>query len=117
MTAAWLSSDAFVLAFWGVAALVISALLAVSALAATKTVSVRDDVFSPKSVSVSKGSTVKWSWKGEDPHNVTVTSGPSKFRSATQTKGSFSRKLTKKGTYKIVCTLHTPGMRMTVKVR
>lgn len=98
-------------------ALVASAVLAVSAFAATKTVSVKDDVFAPKTLTVSKGTTVKWVWHGKQPHNVTVTSGPVKFHSKTQTSGSFSKKLTKPGTYKLVCTIHAPGMAMTIKVR
>jgi plastocyanin len=100
-----------------VAALVVSAALAVSAFAATKTVAVKDNVFAPKSVSVRKGTTVKWVWRGDAPHNVTVTSGPVKFHSRTQTKGTYSKKLTKKGTYKFVCTIHAPRMVMTIKVR
>jgi plastocyanin len=47
---------------------------------------------------------------------VTVVSGPQKFRSQVQLKGTFTRKLTKAGTYKIVCTIH-PGMDLTLKVR
>ena len=89
---------------------------AIPALAATKTVSVKDNFFSPKSLTVKKGTKVKWSWKGSAPHNVTVTSGPVKFHSSTQTSGSFSKTFSKKGTYKIVCTIHAPGMKMTVKV-
>jgi plastocyanin len=104
------------IAITAIAAVMVSAVLAVSALAATKSVSVKDDVFAPKSLSVKKGTTVKWAWKGQEPHNVTVTSGPAKFHSATQTKGTFSKKLTKAGTYKIVCTIHAPRMAMTVKV-
>jgi len=100
-----------------VTAVVLSAALAVSALAATKTVSVKDNAFAPKNVTVKKGTTMRWVWKGSAPHNVTVTSGPARFRSATQTKGRFSKRLTKTGTYKIVCTIHDPGMSMTVKVR
>jgi plastocyanin len=98
-------------------ALVVSAVLAVSALAATKSVSVKDDVFAAKSITVKKGTTVKWVWKGHAPHNVTVTKGPAKFHSVTQKKGTYSKKLTKAGTYKIVCTIHAPGMAMTIKVR
>jgi plastocyanin len=66
---------------------------------------------------VAKGTTVKWVWKGKAPHNVTVTKGPARFRSTTQVKGSFSKKLTKKGTYNILCTIHAPGMKMTVTVK
>jgi plastocyanin len=105
------------IAITAVATLVVSAVLAVSAFAATRTVAVKDNVFAPKSITVSRGTTVKWVWKGKAPHNVTVTSGPMKFHSRTQKKGTFSKKLTKKGTYKIVCTIHAPGMAMTVKVR
>ena len=34
-----------------------------------------------------------------------------------QVKGSFSKKLTKAGTYTILCTIHAPGMKMTIKVK
>jgi plastocyanin len=91
--------------------------LAIPAFAATKTVQVKDNKFVAGSLTVSKGTTVKWVWKGKAPHNVTVTKGPAKFKSTTQVKGSFSKKLTKKGTYSILCTIHAPGMKMTVKVR
>ncbi len=57
-------------------------------------------------MTVKKGTKVTWKWTGKLPHNVTVISGPKKFHSATQTKGSFAQTLTKPGTYKIVCTIH-----------
>ena len=105
------------IALTAITALVASAAIAVSAFAATKTVAVKDDVFAPKKVTVKKGTTMRWVWKGSAPHNVRVTSGPAKFRSATQTKGRFSKKLSKTGTYKLVCTIHDPRMSMTIKVR
>ena len=102
----------------GAAAAVAAGALAVPTFgAATKTVNVRDNRFDPASLTVTAGTTVKWVWKGKAPHNVKVTKGPATFASTTQTKGSFSKKLTKKGTYSIVCTIHAPGMKMTVKVR
>ena len=94
----------------------VAAALAVPALAATKSIALRDTFFSPKSMTVSKGTTVKWVWRGRLPHNVTVKSGPVKFRSKTQTTGSFSKRLTRAGTYRIVCTIH-PGMNLTLKVK
>ncbi|HEX4345065.1 MAG TPA: plastocyanin/azurin family copper-binding protein [Solirubrobacteraceae bacterium] len=100
----------------GLTAATISAVLAVSAFGATKTIALKDDQFAPKTVTVTKGSTVRWVWKGKAPHNVTVVSGPVKFSSKTQTKGSFSKMLMKKGVYKIVCTIH-PGMNLTLKVK
>ena len=90
--------------------------MAIPAFAATSTIALRDDFFSPSSRTVSKGTTVKWVWKGQAPHNVHVTSGPVKFASTTQTKGSFSKKLTKPGLYRIVCTIH-PGMRLNLRVK
>lgn len=81
----------------------------------TVNVAVKDDFFRPSSITVAKGATVKWTWRGSDPHNVTTTSGPTSFKSSTKTKGTFSRTLDKVGTYKIVCTIHE--MRMTVKVK
>jgi plastocyanin len=98
------------------AALALLGALAVPALAATKSIALRDTFFSPRSVTVKKGTTVKWVWRGRLPHNVTVRKGPVKFHSSTKTKGSFSKKLTKRGTYRIVCTIH-PGMNLTLKVK
>jgi plastocyanin len=101
----------------GVAAVAAAGALAVPALAATKSVQVKDNKFVAKSITVKKGTTVKWVWKGEAPHDVAVTKGPAKFKSSVKTSGSFSKKLTKKGTYSIVCTIHAPGMKMTIKVK
>lgn len=103
-----------------VAALAVAAAVAVPALAATKTVKVGDNYFvragKPPVVKVHKGTVVKWVWRGKIVHNVKVTRGPQHFQSPTKAKGTFKRKLRKKGTYKIVCTIH-PGMEMTIKVR
>jgi plastocyanin len=107
-----------------VAALVltVAALLVVAAPASSKrkSVEVDDDYFvharAPHSVSVKKNDTVVWEWEGSNPHNVTVTRGPVKFHSRTKTSGSYAKKLSRRGTYKILCTVHAPTMRMTLKV-
>ncbi len=101
----------------GGVAVVVAGALAVPALAATKTVQVKDNKFVASAITVKKGTTVKWVWKGKAPHDVTVSKGPAKFKTSPKTSGSFSKKLTKAGTYTIVCTIHAPGMKMTVKVR
>ena len=93
-----------------------TAAFAIPAFAATKSVKLGDNFFSPKSVSVKRGTKVVWKWTGSAPHNVTVTSGPKKFHSKTQTSGTYSAIPHTKGTYKIVCTIHA-GMAMTLKVR
>lgn len=90
---------------------------AIPALAASKkTIDLGDNFFKPKSATVAKGTTVTWDWIGKAPHNVTVVSGPQKFRSSVQTSGTFKHKMTKAGTYKIVCTIHQ-GMDLSLKVR
>lgn len=92
-------------------------LLVAPAGAATKRVSVGDDFFGPTSLTVSKNTKVKWVWTGDDPHNVSVQSGPVSFRSPLQESGTYKRKMTKKGVYQLLCTVHAPDMKMTLTVR
>ena len=68
-------------------------------------------------LTVSPGTVVTWRWRSQSSHNVTVRSGPERFRSPTRSRGVFARRLIRAGTYRIVCTLHSPGMGMTVVVR
>lgn len=101
----------------GGVAVALTGALAVPALAATKSVQVKDNKFVARSITVKKGTTVKWVWKGKAPHDVSVSKGPAKFKSKIQTSGRFSKKLTKAGTYTIICTIHQPDMKMTIKVK
>ena len=98
------------------------AVLAATALAATKTVKVGDNWFVRASgtptVTVKKGDTVKWTWVGESAHNVVVTKGPVKFTSPLKTSGTYKKRLTRRGTYTIVCTIHgksDQAMKLVVK--
>ncbi len=104
------------LALPALAAVAATAALVPNASGATKTVRVDDDVFRPGSLSINVGDTVVWRWVGDNPHNVTVTRGPVKFRSSTKRSGTFSRRMRRGGRYRIVCTIH-PGMDMTLRVR
>jgi plastocyanin len=98
----------------------LTAAIAIPALAATKSVEVDDNYFVRDSgtptVTVKKNTSVRWKWEGKNPHNVTVTSGPVKFHSSTKTSGTFTKKVTRTGTYRIICTIHD-GMKMTLKVK
>jgi plastocyanin len=101
-----------------VLALALIAITATAAFAATKSVGVKKSgskySFTPTTLRIKKGDTVKWSWSGSVPHNL---KGPG-FSSKTATKVTFSRKFTKAGTFKVVCTLHQAlGQRMTVVVK
>ena len=103
-----------------VAATATAAALAVPAFAATKTVRVDDDYFvrpgSIPTVTVNKGDTVKWVWRGDVVHNVVVEKGPVKFRSSIKDSGTFKRVMKTRGLYSIVCTIH-PGMAMKLRVK
>ena len=92
---------------------------ALGASAPKKTIAVTDFQFTPKTVTVKKGTKVTWKWEHtQSTHNVVVQSGPKKFKSKILGSGSFSQTLTKPGTYKIVCTLHIDvGMTETIIVK
>lgn len=81
-----------------------------------KTVVVKDNRFAPTAITVGKGATVTWVWRGKAAHNVHVDRGPATFTSPNKIGGSWSRRLTKKGRYAIVCTIHA-GMKMAVTVK
>jgi plastocyanin len=101
----------------GLATVAVAATAAVALGASTKTVSVKDSYFGPTKLTIAKGTKVRWVWKGKERHNVAVASGPSSFRAGTRKKGKFNHTFGKAGTYQIVCTIHTPDMHMTVKVK
>ena len=98
----------------------ISVVMAVPASAATRTVRVDDNYFvrsgSAPTVTVSKGTVVKWRWRGSRRHNVTVETGPTSFGSATKRSGRYKKTMRRRGSYRIVCTIHEPAMRMRLVV-
>ena len=77
--------------------------------AGSKTITVRDSFFSPKSLTVSKGTTLRFVWAGHLPHNVV---GPGTNIGA-RVRGSVSVRA-RSGSY--VCTIHR-GMKVSVRVR
>ena len=93
--------------------------LATVAVAATRTVKVGDNYFvrpsgKPK-ITVSRGTTVRFDFSPADsPHNVTRLGGPS-FKTCS---GTCRRKLRKRGTYRLYCSIHgaaDQSMRIVVK--
>jgi plastocyanin len=101
----------------------LAAVAAIPAFAGTKTVKVGDNYFvrdgKRPTVTISKGSTLKFVWRGHAPHNVVKKKGPgSRFKSRVMTRGSYSHKFTRGGTYVLYCTIHgLADMGLTVKVR
>lgn len=94
---------------------------AIPALASTTTVKIGDNYFvrpaNNATVSIHRGSSLKFVWRGSAPHNVVKRSGPgAAFRSTVKLHGgTYTHRFTRSGTYKLVCTIHS-GMKLTVKV-
>ena len=65
---------------------------------------------------VRRGDVVRWEWRAQESHQVSVRSGPTSFASPTKTRGGYERTFTRTGTYRLECSLHAPGMRMSVVV-
>jgi plastocyanin len=86
------------------------AILATQAFAASRSVKVGDNYFVRPSgvptITVKKGTTVTWRFDGSNLHTVVVRSGPAKFRSSAKSSGTYKRKLTRSGTYRIYCSIH-----------
>jgi plastocyanin len=87
-----------------------------------KTVGIFDNYYDPVKLTVPVGSTITWKWPIDtgDSHDVQLKKGPKgakRFASEIATSGyAFKQKLTKKGTYFIICTLHDE-MTMNIVVR
>ena len=113
------------IALMGAAAVAAAPALAVGATSKGKTrkVTVNDNYYGPGKLTVHVGDTVDWHWTDEvaDVHDVKLSSAPKgvkRFASDPLASGDdFKRKLTKAGTYKIVCTFHEEEMRMTITVK
>jgi plastocyanin len=83
--------------------LLVAALGATAEGAASHTVILRNIAFSPRTLKIHRGDVVRWVWRdGTVPHNVSARS----FHSAIQSKGSFSVRFTRRGSFSYVCTLH-----------
>ena len=81
-------------------------------------ISVKDNFFSARSVTVHQGDIVRWTWRGGNRHNISfkkVPAGASKRGATTRGQGHWQRKFRVQGQYRYVCTLFT-GMRGTITV-
>jgi plastocyanin len=67
---------------------VLAGAFAASAYSASRSVQVKDNFFSSKSLRVKRGDTVTWRWAGRNPHNVVVMSGPVRFSSKVQPRAA-----------------------------
>ncbi|QCH26190.1 cupredoxin family copper-binding protein [Mycobacteroides salmoniphilum] len=78
-------------------------------------VNIENFAFNPPTLTVPAGTTVTWTNKDEEPHNVVAEDGT--FRSpGMDAQGTFSYQFATPGTYQYVCGIH-PFMKATVVVR
>ncbi len=77
-------------------------------------ISVRDNYFTPATISVKAGSTVTWTWAGRNDHSVTFSDGTT---STTQSSGVYSRTFPTAGTYNYHCAVHGASMSASVTVQ
>jgi plastocyanin len=89
-----------------------------------KKIEVADNFYNPKKLTVNLRSKITWVWTdaSADVHDVKLISAPKgfkKFQTEPASAGfTYSKTLTKPGTYKFICTFHEEdNMRMTIVVR
>jgi plastocyanin len=80
-------------------------------------VSVRNAAFTPRRLSVPSGAVVRWRFRDPLQHDVTLANGPRGFASAYTTRGTYRKRLTVPGQYRIFCSLHPVTMSQTIEVR
>lgn len=103
-----------------VAVAAVSGLGGVASAAPTTTVKLGDNFFKPARKTIRRGTKVRFKWVGSNPHNVTKRKGPGggfKSRTTSRRGVNFAKRFTKRGTYKLICTIHPTEMRLTLKVR
>jgi plastocyanin len=68
-------------------------------------------------ISLKRGTTFTWRFKGTVQHDVTVVGGPEGFSAPWTLAGSFKHRFTKPGTYRLFCSLHPAKMVQQITVR
>lgn len=84
----------------------------------TATVKLKDNFFSPKSLTVPAGTKVLFKWAGQNLHSVVakrVPHGTKKFHSQKQTSGTYSHTFGKNGSYHMECGVHGASMSLDIK--
>jgi plastocyanin len=78
---------------------------------------VGDYVFGAQRVTIRRGTRFTWRFVGSTAHDVTLASGPVGFSSPSLTRGSFSFRFARPGTYRLFCSLHPARMTQVIRVR
>jgi plastocyanin len=98
----------------------LASLCGASAAMAATTIKLGDNFFAPSSKTVKRGAKVHFKWVGNRPHNVKKTRGPGggfKSRTTSARGVNYAKRFTKRGTYRLICTIHPETMRLKLRVR
>jgi plastocyanin len=88
-------------------ALVTAALMVASFAPHGASVTIGDNHFAPRKVSVGAGTSVTWAWRGSRRHDVYFIRGPARIRSCpARRSGTCKRSFPRAGFYDYVCTFH-----------
>lgn len=77
-------------------------------------IDVADNSYSPNATIVPPGTTVTWTWKGVNPHDVLFADGT---RSVVQRTGTYARQFAVAGVYNYSCSVHGAAMSGRVTVQ
>jgi len=78
---------------------------------------VGDYAFGAQRVSLRRGASFTWHFRGGVDHDVTLATGPAGFASPSMRNGNFTYRFTRPGTYRLFCSLHPARMTQLVIVR
>ena len=87
--------------------------------ATNASVDVTDDSYAPSNVTVSKGGTVTWTWRGSELHTVTSDSSSTEMfdSSPAQKTGTFMHTFNVAGAYSYHCTVHSAQLTGVITVQ
>jgi plastocyanin len=94
---------------------ILAALLLAAAARSSPTVLIKDDAFSPPTLTIGAGTTVTFINEDDDAHTVTATNAGFDSKGL-DTNGTWRHTFAKPGTYSYFCELH-PFMRGTIVVK
>jgi plastocyanin len=81
-------------------------------------IEVHDNYFDPRSLSIDRGDSVRWVWRGENRHNVRFVRTPrraARKHIRARSEGGVTRTLNVPGRYRYICTFYE-GMQGLVTV-
>ena len=84
--------------------------------ATSASVDIMDNFYAPRNVTISKGGSITWTWRGSNTHSVTSDTGM-ELDSMLQNSGSYSHVFLDAGTYPYHCRNHGQLMSGSITVQ